>query len=326
MTRGQWRHVGTDPRVWPWGRDRRDPQTRCADSARHYGRRRHVSRRAGALGGGGVRSRPHGRVGWELCTLDKDDEEHCTIRTVKYGKLCAAVPRRFVRRKSMFLHCPRPLTLQQLVGSHLNTVHDLRVLHTMAVLARDLASDDPTSMSPSELFVFDTLKLDNWNRQTGRSTDGSCGNCGSSCGSNCVSDCISNCGSNRPASTGMDRQSASVGHLQKYLKDLEPEHWWLLAPLLRSRVLIDPDSFTADESGRAQRDLLEQSSWWISLLLRAMNAPALLILRKQDALLLAKRLLTLVSAPAGPHKLGEGEPPQNVNPTHHSTGWKRRGS
>ena len=102
-------------------------------------------------------------MGWELCTLDKDDEEHCTIRTVKYGKLCAAVPRRFVRRKSMFLHCPRPLTLQQLVGSHLNTVHDLRVLHTMAVLARDLASDDPTSMSPSELFVFETIKLDSLN-------------------------------------------------------------------------------------------------------------------------------------------------------------------
>ena len=257
-----------------------------------------------------MRSRPHGRVGWELCTLDKDDEEHCTIRTVKYGKLRAAVPRRFVRRKSMFLHCPRPLTLQQLVGSHLNTVHDLRVLHTMAVLARDLASDDPTSMSPSELFVFETIKLDSLNNA----------------GPSSAITVLSNCGNNRPASTGITRQSASVGHLQKHLKGLEPEHWWLLAPLLRSRVLIDPDSFTADESGRAQRDLLEQSSWWISLLLRAMNAPALLILRKQDALLLAKRLLTLVSAPAGPHKLGEGEPPQNVNPTHHSTGWKRSGS
>ena len=84
-------------------------------------------------------------------------------------------------------------------------------------------------------------------------------------------------------------------------------------------MLIDPDSFTADESGRAQRDLLEQSSWWISLLLRAMNAPALLILRKQDALVLAKRLLTLVSAPAGPHKVL----PHTDNPAYYRVEAKR---
>ena len=199
-------------------------------------------------------------MGWELCTLDKDDEEHCTIRTVKYGKLCAAVPRRFVRRKSMFLHCPRPLTLQQLLGFHLNTVHKIRVLHTMAVLAQDLTSDKHTTRSDSELFVFDTLELDNWNRQNRpASSDGSCDNCGSDCGSNCVCDCSNNCGSNRPASTGIGRQSASVRSVQKYLKDLEPEHWLLLAPLLRSRVLIDPGSFTADESGRARRDLLDSA-------------------------------------------------------------------
>ena len=220
---------------------------------------------------------------WELCTLEEDDGECCTVRIVKDGTLCAAVPSRFVRRKSMFLHCPRPLKLQQLRGSHLNTVHKTRVLHTMAVLAQDLASDDPKTRSPSELFVFETLKLDNWNRPASEED-------------------VGYCGSNRPASTGIGRQSDSVRSVQKYLKDLEPEHWLLLAPLLRSRVLIDPDSFTADASGRARRDLLEQRSWWISLLLRAMNAPALLILRKQDALVLAKRLLTLVSAPAGPHK------------------------
>ena len=256
---------------------------------------------------------------WELCTLEEDNGECCTVRIVQDGTLCAAVPSRFVRRKSMFLHCPRPLTLQQLLGFYLNTVHKIRVLHTMAVLAQDLTSDEHTTRSDSELFVFDTLKLDNWNRQNRpASTDGSCRLCGSSCGSNCVSHCPSNCGSNRPASTGMDRQSASVRSVQKYLKDLEPEHWLLLAPLLRSRVLIDPDSFTADESGRARRDLLEQRSWWVSLLLRAINAPAL-FLRKQDALVLAKRLLTLVSAPAGPHKVL----PHTDNPAYYRVEAKR---
>ena len=92
-------------------------------------------------------------------------------------------------------------------------------------------------------------------------------------------------------------------------------------------MLIDPDSFTADESGRAQRDLLEQSSWWISLLLRAMNAPALLILRKQDALVLAKRLLTLVSAPAGPHKCimqpNTRAPPGTPNPSYYRVEARR---
>ena len=228
---------------------------------------------------------------WELCTLEKDDGECCNVRIVKDGKLCAAVPRRFVRRKSMFLHCPRPLKLQELLECHLDTVHDLRALHTMAVLARDLTSDDPTAVSPSEQFVFEKTGKDSL--------------------------------ANRPTSTGTNRQSASVDHLQKHLEGLEPEHWWLLAPLLRSRVLLDPEDFTADESGRARRDLLEQRSWWISLLLRAINAPLLLILRKQDALVLAKRLLTLTTAPAGPHKRLFSHNANCTNPSYYRVEAKR---
>ena len=60
------------------------------------------------------------------------------------------------------------------------------------------------------------------------------------------------------------------------MEGLEEAHWWLLAPLLRNRALRPP---------------IDQRSWWISLLLRAIDAPALGILRKQDALVLAKRLL-----------------------------------
>ena len=228
---------------------------------------------------------------WELCTLEKDDGECCNVRIVKDGKLCAAVPRRFVRRKSMFLHCPRPLKLQELLECHLDTVHDLRALHTMAVLARDLTSDDPTAVSPSEQFVFENTGKDSL--------------------------------ANRPTSTGTNRQSASVDHLQKHLEGLEPEHWWLLAPLLRSRVLLDPEDFTADESGRALRDLLEQRSWWISLLLRAINAPLLLILRKQDALVLAKRLLTLTTAPAGPHQRLLPHNANCTNPSYYRVEAKR---
>ena len=91
----------------------------------------------------------------------------------------------------------------------------------------------------------------------------------------------------------------NVVSLQKHthLKALEPGHWLLLAPLLRSRVLIEPDSFTAEgKSGCARRGHLEQRSSWISLLLRAIDGLVLLILRKQDALVLAKRLLASAQA------------------------------
>ena len=192
---------------------------------------------------------------WELCTLEEDNGERCSVRIVSDGKLCKKVPRRFVRRKSLFPHLPRPLT-QQLLDGHLGDVHDPKVLRTMAVLAEDLMlmeHHDPAFICPSEDMVFDMVI------------------------------------------TGMHHE---LRGLQLLLQGMEPEHWSLLAPLLRSRALIDPADFTADESGRARRDLLEQRSWWISLLLRALNAPVLLILKKQDALVLAKRLLVLVSARA----------------------------
>ena len=192
---------------------------------------------------------------WELCTLEEDNGERCSVRIVSDGKLCKKVPRRFVRRKSLFPHLPRPLT-QQLLDGHLGDVHDPRVLRTMAVLAEDLMlmeHHDPAFICPSEDMVFDMVI------------------------------------------TGMHHE---LRGLQLLLQGMEPEHWSLLAPLLRSRALIDPADFTADESGRARRDLLEQRSWWISLLLRALNAPVLLILKKQDALVLAMRLLVLVSARA----------------------------
>ena len=202
---------------------------------------------------------------WELCTLVEDNGERCSVRIVSDGKLCKKVPRRFVRRKSLFPHLPRPLT-QQLLDGHLGDVHDPRVLRTMAVLAEDLMlmeHHDPAFICPSEDMVFDMVI------------------------------------------TGMHHE---LRGLQLLLQGMEPEHWSLLAPLLRSRALIDPADFTADESGRARRDLLEQRSWWISLLLRALNAPVLLILKKQDALVLAKRLLVLVSA---------RDPEQTARP------WKR---
>ena len=100
----------------------------------------------------------------------------------------------------------------------------------------------------------------------------------------------------------------NVVSLQKHLGALEPGHWLLLAPLLRSRVLIEPDSFTAEGTrGYAftvdPLFLLEQRSSWISMLLRAIDGLVLLILRKQDALVLAKRLLA--SPRASDHHHGQ---------------------
>ena len=100
----------------------------------------------------------------------------------------------------------------------------------------------------------------------------------------------------------------NVVSLQKHLRALEPGHWLLLAPLLRSRVLIEPDSFTAEGTrGHAftvdPLFLLEQRSSWISMLLRAIDGLVLLILRKQDALVLAKRLLA--SPRAADHHHGQ---------------------
>ena len=100
----------------------------------------------------------------------------------------------------------------------------------------------------------------------------------------------------------------NVVSLQKHLGALEPGHWLLLAPLLRSRVLIEPDSFTAEGTrGYAftvdPLFLLEQRSSWISMLLRAIDGLVLLILRKQDALVLAKRLLA--SPRAADHHHGQ---------------------
>ena len=74
--------------------------------------------------------------------------------------------------------------------------------------------------------------------------------------------------------------------LQRHLDGLRKADWWLLAPLLRKKVLRHPielhSRFTWDGSS---------GGWWIFLLLRAIDAPALGILRKEDALVLAKGLL-----------------------------------
>ena len=165
---------------------------------------------------------------WEVCTLEKDDDTCCTVRLVKDCELRAAVPRRFVRRSL------RPVDRNTVVLCHLNTVHDLRVLHTMAVLASDLAvvAGFPTSFERLVLELSPEMLREHWRR------------------------------------------------LQ-----MQPEHWQLLAPLLRRWVLIDPTSLPAYDW-----DKREQSALWVSLLLKAIDGPRL-ILRKQDALVLAKRLL-----------------------------------
>ena len=165
---------------------------------------------------------------WEVCTLEKDDDAYCTVRLVKDCELRAAVPRRFVRRSL------RPVNRTTVVLCHLNTVHDHRVLHTMAVLASDLAvvAGFPTSFERLVLELSPEMLREHWRR------------------------------------------------LQ-----MQPEHWQLLAPLLRRWVLIDPTSLPAYDW-----DKREQSALWVSLLLKAIDGPRL-ILRKQDALMLAKRLL-----------------------------------
>ena len=165
---------------------------------------------------------------WEVCTLEKDDDACCTVRLVKDCELRAAVPRRFVRRSL------RPVNRTTVVLCHLNTVHDHRVLHTMAVLASDLAvvAGFPTSFERLVLELSPEMLREHWRR------------------------------------------------LQ-----MQPEHWQLLAPLLRRWVLIDPTSLPAYDW-----DKREQSALWVSLLLKAIDGPRL-ILRKQDALVLAKRLL-----------------------------------
>ena len=134
-----------------------------------------------------------------------------------------------------------PLESQQQLGRDLDAVHDPRVLHTLAVLARDLASDD-RSRTPSELFVSQVLLRETETRTT---------------------------------SEQQVNRSNIVGMLPRHLEGLRKADWWLLAPLLR-KVLRDP---------------IEERSGWISLLLRAIDAPALGILRKEDALVLAKGLL-----------------------------------
>ena len=134
-----------------------------------------------------------------------------------------------------------PLESQQQLGRDLDAVHDPRVLHTLAVLARDLASDD-RSRTPSELFVSQVLLRETETRTTSEQQ--------------------------------VDRSNI-VGELPRHLEGLRKADWWLLAPLLR-RVLRHP---------------IEERSGWISLLLRAIDAPALGILRKEDALVLAKGLL-----------------------------------
>ena len=130
-----------------------------------------------------------------------------------------------------------PLELQKALDD-LDSVHDPRVLHTLAVLARDLTPDEQYAhfSMPSEMFVSHVL-----HRET--TTPGQ-----------------------------QLSESDSVATLQRHLEGLEEAHWWLLAPLLRNRALRPP---------------IDQRSWWISLLLRAIDAPALGILRKQDALALA---------------------------------------
>jgi len=165
---------------------------------------------------------------WEVCTLEKEDDACCTVRLVKDCELRAAVPRRFVRRSL------RPVNRHTTVLCHLNTVHDLKVLSTMAVLASDLAvvSSFPTSFERLVLELSPEMLREHWR-----------------------------------------------------MLQMQPEHWQLLAPLLRRWVLMDPTSLPAYEW-----DKREQSALWVSLLLRAIDGPRL-ILRKEDALVLAKRLL-----------------------------------
>ena len=146
-----------------------------------------------------------------------------------------------------------PLESQQQLGRDLDTVHDPRVLHTLAVLARDLTSYDYDRLppTPSEMFVSHVLL-----RETERGQQLS--------------------------------ELDSVAKLQLHLEGLEEAHWWLLAPLLRNRVLRHP---------------IEQRSSWIFLLLRAIDAPVLGILRKQDALVLAKWLLKARCTGTGPREI-----------------------
>ena len=134
-----------------------------------------------------------------------------------------------------------PLELQKELDDP-DTVHDPWVLHTLAVLARDLTPDEQYAhfSTPSEMFVSHVLLRETTTRGQQLS------------------------------------ELFSVATLQPHLVGLEEAHWWLLAPLLRNRALKPP---------------IDQRSWWISLLLRAIDAPALGILRKQDALVLTKRLL-----------------------------------
>ena len=169
---------------------------------------------------------------WEVCTLEKEDDACCTVRLVKDCELRAAVPRRFVRRSL------RPVNRHTTVLCHLNTVHDLKVLSTMAVLASDLAVVSSSTMAFPTSFERLVLEL----------------------------------------SPEMLREHWRMLQMQ-------PEHWQLLAPLLRRWVLMDPTSLPAYEW-----DKREQSALWVSLLLRAIDGPRL-ILRKEDALVLAKRLL-----------------------------------
>ena len=156
-----------------------------------------------------------------------------------------------------------PLESQQQLGRDLDAVHDPKVLHTLAVLARDLASDDRSS-TPSELFVTRVLLH-------GRLP--------------------------RAWSGQQFNQSDIVGMLQRHLDGLRKADWWLLAPLLR-KVLRHPielhSRFTLGWDGSS-------GGWWIFLLLRAIDAPALGILRKEDALVLANGLL---KARCGDVKMG----------------------
>ena len=139
-----------------------------------------------------------------------------------------------------------PVEIQKKLERRLDTVRDPRVLHTMAVLARDLTNDDRLS-TPSELFVSHVL---------GRETpDGQQAN-----------------------------QSDRAGKLQRHLEGLRRADWWTLAPLLRIRL----------------RRPIRDHFWWICLLLTAIDAPALGILRKREALVLAKWLL--VFAPSQPRE------------------------
>lgn len=145
-----------------------------------------------------------------------------------------------------------PLELQQQLGRDLDTrSRSPRVLHTLAVLARDLASDDRSS-TPSKLFVSHVLLRGRLPRAT---------------------------------SEQHVNQSDMVGKMQRHLEGLRKADWRLLAPLLR-KVLRHP---------------IEPPPGWIYLLLRAIDAPALGILRKQDALVLAKGLL---KARCGELKIG----------------------